>query len=119
MEHLGDFPASIVADRDELSRTFTNLFRNGIQAMDRGGTMTVSSRRTATGCELRITDTGHGIPSHLLERVFQPNFSTRSEGMGLGLAIAKKAIEDLNGSIDVEQTSEAGTTILIELPLPG
>ena len=64
-----------------------------------------------------IRDTGSGIPASLLSRVFEPNFSTKTDGMGLGLAIARKVIEDLNGTINVSSRVGKGTTIRITLPL--
>jgi signal transduction histidine kinase len=83
--------------------------------MQERGRITIETSRRDHLMEIRISDTGHGIPADMLDKVFQPNFSTRTEGMGLGLAIAKKAIEDLNGTIEVEASSSAGTTILIRL----
>lgn len=115
--NFADTDPDLVADRDELRRVFINVVRNAIQAMEGGGTIVLSSETHDRACIIRIQDSGPGIPEPLLARVFEPNFSTKSEGMGLGLAIAKKIIEDLNGSITITSKVGVGTTIEITLPV--
>jgi len=107
----------LVADRDELGRVFVNMFRNSVQAMERGGAIAVKTEIREGWCHIEVKDTGAGIPPHLLKKVFEPNFSTKTDGMGLGLAIVRKAIEDLNGTIEVRSALGAGTTMQIKLPL--
>ena len=110
----------LIADRDELGRVFVNIVRNSVQAMEQGGTITVKTEIRDHRCHIQFRDTGAGIPPHLVTKVFQPNFSTKSDGMGLGLAIVRKVIEDLNGTIEVKSTVGVGTTMEIMLPLqPG
>jgi signal transduction histidine kinase len=67
--------------------------------------------------EIVVADTGRGIPDKLKERLFEPNFSTKSEGMGLGLAISKQTIVDLNGRIEIESKVGKGTQVKIFLPV--
>jgi len=114
---FADNDPELVADRDELRRVFVNIVRNAIQAMEGGGRISVSSDAGDGTCIIRISDSGPGIPDLLLARVFEPNFSTKSEGMGLGLAISKKVIEDLNGSIWINSKVGFGTTVEITLPV--
>lgn len=106
----------IMADREELRRAFINIIRNGIQAMDGEGRVEVSSADAGTDIEIRIRDFGCGIADDIRSKLFQPNFSTKTDGMGLGLAIVKKTIEDMNGSITIESIVNEGTTVIIRIP---
>ncbi len=108
---------SIVADRDELHRVFINILRNSVQAMPKGGTVEMSTRLEDGNCVITIRDNGPGIPENIRSKVFQPNFSTKTDGMGIGLAISRKVIEDLNGTIELRSTVGEGTTIEIRLPM--
>lgn len=114
---LSDAPVFVVADKDELRRVFINIIRNSIQAMDKGGTIGVALTVDNHACTIRISDTGGGIPENLQEKVFQPNFSTKTDGTGLGLAIAQKVIEDLDGSISLQSKVGEGTTVEMTIPL--
>jgi two-component system nitrogen regulation sensor histidine kinase NtrY len=114
---LSDTPAILVADRDELRRVFINLIRNSVQAMEKGGKISVELAVMDQVCGITISDTGSGIPDTLQPKVFQPNFSTKTDGMGLGLAIAVKVVEDLNGTIHLRSAVGKGTTIEMRIPL--
>jgi signal transduction histidine kinase len=114
-----DTPMILVADKDQLRRVFVNILRNSVQAMDRGGAITVETERNASEGVIRVRDTGPGIPEELRSKVFQPNFSTKTEGMGLGLALSQRIIEDLNGRIELESAVGQGTTMIITVPLAG
>jgi len=116
---FSDTGAALIADREELRRVFINIVRNSIQAMEAGGTITIETSESGGRWIVSIKDTGAGIPSELLSKVFEPNFSTKTEGMGLGLAIARKVIEDLNGTIEVKSAVGKGTVIKVTLPLSG
>ncbi|MFN0157587.1 MAG: ATP-binding protein [Bacteroidota bacterium] len=105
----------IVVDREELRRAFINIIRNSIQAMNNSGRVTISARSQMHGVHIQIKDVGPGIPEEMKGKLFQPNFSTKTDGMGLGLAIVKKTIDDLGGTISIESTGE-GTTVTITLP---
>ncbi|MBU1298056.1 MAG: HAMP domain-containing protein [Bacteroidetes bacterium] len=104
-------------DRDELRRTFINIIRNSIQAMNESGNITVTTRRIDGIVEISIGDSGLGIPDEIGKRIFEPNFSTKTEGMGLGLAIVKKTIDELNGTISFTTEKGVGTTFIIKLPV--
>ena len=124
---LTDEPLPITADREELRRVYINLFKNALQAMpdDERGTITVRTERREDGPEgapgawawSAVEDTGTGIPEEARANVFQPNFSTKTSGMGLGLAITRKAVEDLRGDITFETETGIGTTFFVWLPL--
>ena len=105
------------ADREELRRAFINIMRNAVQALVHGGEVYLRTRRSNGSIEIQIADTGPGIPSERQHRLFEPNFSTKTDGMGLGLAIVKKIIDDLGGSISIDSTVGKGTTVTIRLPL--
>lgn len=105
----------INADYDHLNRTIINLIRNSIQANAKNITINVLVENNY--CLLRIADDGIGIPVENIDKIFDENFTTKKQGMGLGLSMAKKFFESINSSITVENTSENGTTFLIKIPL--
>jgi len=107
----------VIADRDELRRVFVNVLRNSIQAMEAKGTISVETVIDGSKCVIRFSDTGSGMSQGVLEKVFEPNFSTKSDGMGLGLAISQRVIHDLDGTIAIRSAVGAGTTVEIALPL--
>jgi signal transduction histidine kinase len=106
----------IQADREELRRAFINVLRNAIQAMNNVGRIVVRTQFIDGAIAVTIRDFGPGIPPEVRERLFEPNFSTKTDGMGLGLAIVKKTIDDLGGTIAIESVSGEGTTVSIMLP---
>lgn len=113
---FSDTSPIIVADRGELQRVFINLLRNSVQAMEQGGIITVETSLQDHRCVIVLTDTGPGIPPSIQQKVFEPNFSTKTDGMGLGLAISRRIIEDLNGTIELTSEVGKGTTFTITLP---
>ena len=106
-----------MADREELRRAFINLLRNAIQAMEEHGTITLRTLVVKKTVVIDILDTGPGIPATARGHLFEPNFSTKTDGMGLGLAIVKKIITDLGGTIAIEDGESGGTLVQIHLPL--
>jgi signal transduction histidine kinase len=120
-----------MADRKRIHRCFNNLLTNAIQAMPRGGDLTVrtwlgpdrtiTSARSDGGPEpmirVTITDTGQGIPPERLSRIFDPFYTTKEKGLGLGMAITHRIVEDHKGTIDVQSQVGLGTTFIIHLPL--
>lgn len=112
-------PAFILADKDQMKRVFTNLIKNAYQAKKEEETCMLSISAVIEGNILTIAfaDNGVGIEDSLKEKIFHPNFSTKTSGMGLGLAISKKIIELAGGSIRFESTQGAGTIFYITLPL--
>ena len=124
--------APVWADPDALYQALVNLARNALDAMPAGGRLTVRAgwtdgpdvvlpgRHRAGGgrrVRIEIEDTGIGIRADDADRVFNPFFSTKDGGTGLGLALTHKIVEDHGGSIDFRSASGGGTTFRIELPL--
>ncbi len=104
-------------DEGRLRAVFLNLLRNSREAMPAGGEITVITRKTEPGAvEIRVEDTGGGIPPDDLTRVFEPFYSTKERGTGLGLAFTQQVIEEHGGSIRCESTVGRGTVFTIRLP---
>ena len=113
-------PAIVEADPDELRRALVNLVSNAIEAMEDGGAIRGSVAVAAGRVVITVTDTGKGIPDEVLERLFEPYFTTRSSGTGLGLAIVRRIIEDRGGEVSLENVrgdEGAGAVARISLPL--
>jgi two-component system nitrogen regulation sensor histidine kinase NtrY len=115
-----DVPAAlplVQVDKAVLARALTNIIENALHAMPRGGALHLSARELETGfVELAIADTGMGMDAAALDRIFEPYFSTRASGTGLGLTIAKRNVELNGGTIAVESQRAKGTTVRITLP---
>jgi two-component system sensor kinase FixL len=106
----------IMCDPDKLKQVFLNIIANGVEAMKDGGTISISTEKIDRGVEIRINDEGIGIPEANLQSIFQPFFTTRERGSGLGLSISYKLIEAHQGDIWVVSESGKGTTFFIQLP---
>ena len=119
VDMVTDFPEKfpvIFADEDKLKQVFLNLFLNGIQSMENGGTLTVSTVKTDKTIKVVVTDTGSGIDNKNLGRVFDPYFTTKPEGTGLGMAMSAKIVEEHGGTITLQSTKEQGTSVTVEIP---
>jgi nitrogen fixation/metabolism regulation signal transduction histidine kinase len=112
-------PLLVLADREQLSRVFINLVKNAIQAIpeERKGKISIRLENSETRAIVKVRDNGRGIPAELGDKLFQPNFTTKSSGMGMGLAIVKNIIEHAGGEIRYETVQGEGTTFIVELPL--
>jgi two-component system, NtrC family, nitrogen regulation sensor histidine kinase NtrY len=109
----------VFADRNHLVRILNNLLKNAIQAIPeaRRGKIDIELKRVENNALIRVSDNGVGIPDHMREKVFAPNFTTKSSGTGLGLAIAANMIESCNGRIYFETQDGVGTDFFISIPL--
>lgn len=107
------------ADRDRLKQVLLNLVLNAIQAMPAGGTLTLDAAPAGGVLTLTVSDTGGGIPPEVLPRLFEPYVTTKSRGLGLGLAIARRIVEAHGGRIEAESAAEGGSRFRITLPLDG
>jgi signal transduction histidine kinase len=107
----------VVVDRVLLARAITNMIENALHAMPGGGTLTLKAAATPRTVRLSVADTGTGMDPEALRRIFEPYFSTKATGTGLGLTIAKRNVELNGGTIDVQSAPGKGTTVVIELPL--
>ncbi len=110
---------SVTADRTLLRTALQSIAENALEAMPEGGTLwlCVSAAPERRVVEFEIMDTGPGIPDELRERVFEPFFSTKGGGIGLGLSIARGVIRGHQGQLRMERAPAGGTRVLIELPL--
>lgn len=109
----------VLGERDRITGALINLIRNGVEAMPESGLLRVSIGEGSGADErvlITINDTGVGIPAGAIEKVFDPFYTTKPQGIGLGMAIAHKVITGHGGSIDLESVEGAGTTVTIGLP---
>ena len=107
-----DDPFTVNADRNQLLRCFNNLLKNAIEAAParQPGVIEINYLVTAKNILLTIKDNGEGIPEGLREKIFEPNFTTKSSGTGLGLAFVKNSIENAGGKVWFETAAGLGTT---------
>ncbi len=108
-------PAPI--DPAQIKQVLVNLSKNAMQAMTRGGVLTVSTEPREDGVCLIVSDTGGGIPQEKLNRIFEPFYTTKEKGSGLGLMIVQRIVRDHGGRIQLESNVGQGTTFRIWLPL--
>jgi PAS domain S-box-containing protein len=133
IEIVSDFPAdplTVLADASQLTQVFANLVTNARDAMPKGGTIAIRARRPAAGAtfpfgvianpetylHISLTDTGKGIPAAMLQQVFEPLYTSKATGTGLGLAVAHQVVSRHGGQIFVESPPGAGATFHIFLP---
>jgi signal transduction histidine kinase len=100
----------------QIEQVLANLVSNACQAMPQGGRLTLSARAEEGWVQLSVADTGCGIPPENLEKIFEPLFTTRARGIGLGLAVSRNLVEVNGGSIQVESTEGQGSTLTVTLP---
>jgi signal transduction histidine kinase len=114
-----DAPAIIQADRTQVNRLFTNLLQNAIEASVGKEIIKVriDEKIEVNRLLISVTDEGMGIPLEKQDKIFTPNFTTKSSGTGLGLAICKGIVERANGKIWFETVEGTGTTFNVLLPL--
>ena len=109
-------PFTIEGDAERLRSCLSNITINALQAMPSGGRLTTRLYRENGLTSISITDTGAGISDESLTKIFEPYFSTKQAGFGLGLAVTRKIIEEHNGKIEVESREGGGTTFTMKLP---
>jgi signal transduction histidine kinase len=116
-EVLMDIDKSVFISGDEilLRQAFTNLIQNAVDAMKDGGKLSFGYAKTRSYAEITVSDTGHGIPEGIKDKIFLPFYTTKEKGTGLGLAIVHKIITSHAGTIHVDSTG-SGTTFRLRLP---
>jgi Amt family ammonium transporter len=122
--YASDLPP-VPMDREQMKQVFLNLLLNAVQAMEPGGELKVYTvlrpyrpgARNGSWLEIGIRDTGPGMSEEIRNKIFEPFFSTKEEGIGLGLPIAQRIVEEHGGEIRVESSPGKGTTFIITLPL--
>ncbi len=112
-------PLRVKADREHLLRVFNNLIKNATQAIpeDRRGQIHVTLRAENDRALVEVRDNGAGIPERVRDRIFEPSFTTKSSGMGLGLAMVKRMVEQAGGRVWFETRADESTSFFLALPL--
>lgn len=111
-----DLPLAPI-DATQIQQVLVNLVKNAMQAMAKGGTLTLQTGEGADGIWVSVADTGGGIPAEMLNRIFEPFYTTKKKGSGLGLMIVQRIVRAHNGRIEVESQVGRGATFRIWLPL--
>jgi signal transduction histidine kinase len=114
--HLEEIPL-IEGDEEKIKTCLMNVIANGIQAMPAGGKLQISASRKQNDILFEILDTGEGITPEDLKKVFQPYFTTKPLGIGLGLALTKRIVEEHHGNIEINSTPGKGTKVTLTLPV--
>ena len=109
----------VFVDRTLIARGFANIVENALYAMPGEGVLTLDATADAQFVTVRVRDTGVGMDADALERVFEPYFSTKTTGTGLGLPIARRNVELNGGAIEVESVKGEGTVVVLRLPIEG
>ena len=107
----------IRVDSDQIQQVLVNIMTNAVQAMPEGGKLTISTKENGEFLEVEIADTGSGMPQEVKDKVFEPLFTTRAKGIGLGLAVCKSIVDRHEGHIEVSSKVGKGTTFNIKVPL--
>jgi PAS domain S-box-containing protein len=107
----------VVLDPEKMKRVITKLVSNSVDAMPRGGEISISAEMMGGELVLEVRDTGGGMNPNLLKNIFKPFYTTKKDGIGLGLVYCKKAVEEHGGSISVESETGKGTSVSIRLPM--
>jgi signal transduction histidine kinase len=106
----------IVGDPDQIRQVFWNVARNAIQAMPRGGTLSVSTSVDHEGIRIEFADSGRGMNDHEQRALFQPFRTNFPTGTGLGMAISFRIVQEHGGKIEVDSAPDRGTAIALTLP---
>jgi signal transduction histidine kinase len=107
----------IQADADMLYQSFLNIFLNAMQAMPNGGMIEVAIRSNSEVVTINFADEGQGIADEILEKIWDPFFTTKEMGTGLGLGMVKNIIESHGGNIQIDSRIRGGTQVTVELPV--
>jgi len=117
-QDIGLDDAAVPLDREQVAHALMNVLQNALQAMPGGGTLTVSAMTDQTTVQIAISDTGPGIPPENVDRIFEPYFTTKEGGTGLGLALTRRIVLEHRGTIETEPVTR-GARFVIRLPRAG
>jgi len=107
----------IKMDPERLTQALINIMKNGMQAMGQGGILRIETKPLRGGMEVIISDSGPGIPSEQMEKIFNYYYTTKEKGVGLGLPIAHRIIEAHGGQLKIESQAGSGTKVIVTLPV--
>ncbi len=116
LEFAPDLP-DLQFDSDKIKQAFINVVLNAMEAMPQGGTLSVTTFKLEDGISIKVTDTGVGIPEADIEHLFEPFFSRKDKGTGLGLANVKRILEEHGGTVEIENALDEGATVSMWLPI--
>jgi signal transduction histidine kinase len=116
---IPDPPYHVMADKNQLIRVFNNLIQNAVQAIGKrhDGSISIQLEKESGEYLISVTDNGPGIPTDMMDKIFSPSFTTKTSGMGLGLALVRSIVVEAGGSISFKSSPEQGTTFFIRLPV--
>ena len=109
---------SVLLDKRHIKQALLNLIQNAMAAMPEGGKLGISAEYSGDEVRISVSDTGTGIPEELLTKIFEPYFTTKKSGTGLGLTITFKIVKEHSGDISLESKEGKGSTFTIHLPVP-
>ena len=116
-QHFAEELPNAPLDEVQVKQALVNLIKNAIQAMTQGGALTLTTIAETDGVWVYVADTGGGIPQEKINRIFQPYFTTKKEGSGLGLMIVQRIVREHGGRIELESNTGQGTTFRLWFPL--
>jgi two-component system sporulation sensor kinase A len=114
-QDLEDKPVSF--DSPKMQRVFTNIIKNALDAMPKGGTLNITNRKTSKNWVIEFTDSGEGMTQETLEKLGNPLFTTKAKGMGFGIPICKRIVEAHGGKLLIDSVLGQGTTVTVKIPL--
>ena len=117
--HISKTPIEVMAVSDRIHQLLLNLLKNGIQAMPDGGVLQVELEKVTSLAVIRVSDTGAGIPPEHIQQIFEPFWTNKAKGTGLGLALCRKVAQEHGGSLTVQSAPGLGTTFAVSLPMEG
>jgi signal transduction histidine kinase len=125
LRRFGNDVPKVWIDREQMKQVFMNLILNAIQAMKDGGSISISTSLSARNdaeiireyVQVEVRDTGIGIPQENLERIFDPFFTSKDEGSGLGLAVSHQIVQEHGGFVTVESAVGKGTAFFVHVPV--
>lgn len=118
IEELDETLPALDLDEKYLKQAILNIVKNAISAMPQGGTLRVTSRHEGDVAVLEVVDTGQGIPESIIDKVFEPYFTTKDFGSGIGLTLVYKVVKEHGGEITVRSHEGKGTSFVVALPIP-
>jgi signal transduction histidine kinase len=101
-----------------IKQALLNLIKNAVAAMPEGGVLRIETRKSGEEVQLKLSDTGTGIPEQIMDKIFEPYFTTKPFGTGLGLTIVFKIVKEHFGDVSVSSREGEGTTFTLSLPMP-
>jgi two-component system NtrC family sensor kinase len=115
----GDDVDPVLVVGDQIKQVFLNLVLNTVEAMPDGGELRVCTQQSNGAIRVNFTDTGGGIPPEIVDHIFEPFFSTKAKGTGLGLAVSHQIVTGHGGSLEATSIPGQGSTFTVQLPVEG